>query len=347
MSSPPQQGESRALADLLEQCRGFSCEFGHCLANHLPMMLVALARMGASGHRLRACFERYRDTNQLRSPPPPGGAITEANWTAHLGERDREADFRAFFTDQVRRSGSDSVQRRALSVLVPGVAASALHALMRLAYANMIGSDDEVATALGYWAATHLTLAPLGGAAPDTHDPTEILRRLSEHRELLDIRPETDLLWHAMRAVGRAPVFAAVADGLATDDRSLARFAAASLALFAGAFDFCSLHALTGTHWVRLIAPGIADRPLLLKYYWRAIAAVYPKMGMPALPSPEALEAMRAMRCPPWLEIVEAAIASDDEHDVSLVFSAREEERAYGDPLYRVVAARRVGLIGA
>ena len=44
--------------------------------------------------------------------------------------------------------------------------------------------------------------------------------------------------------------------------------------------------------------------------------------------------------------IAAAAVASDDEHDHSLVFSAFEEFRVFGDPLYKVVAARRVGLLG-
>jgi hypothetical protein len=40
-----------------------------------------------------------------------------------------------------------------------------------------------------------------------------------------------------------------------------------------------------------------------------------------------------------------AAAACDDEHDISLTFSAHEEWKAYGDRLYQVVAARRVRLI--
>ena len=36
--------------------------------------------------------------------------------------------------------------------------------------------------------------------------------------------------------------------------------------------------------------------------------------------------------------IAAAAVASDDEHDHSLVFSAFEEFRVFGDPLYKVVA---------
>jgi hypothetical protein len=48
---------------------------------------------------------------------------------------------------------------------------------------------------------------------------------------------------------------------------------------------------------------------------------------------------------PDWPEIAAAAVKSDDEHDLSLTFSAREEWRTYGDRLYQVVAARRVKLI--
>jgi len=40
-----------------------------------------------------------------------------------------------------------------------------------------------------------------------------------------------------------------------------------------------------------------------------------------------------------------AAVRSNDEHDLSLVFSANEEQKVYGDPLYQLVAARRVGLV--
>ncbi len=38
-------------------------------------------------------------------------------------------------------------------------------------------------------------------------------------------------------------------------------------------------------------------------------------------------------------------VACADEHDISLTYSAFAEEAVWGDPLYRVVAARRVGLI--
>ena len=108
--------------------------------------------------------------------------------------------------------------------------------------------------------------------------------------------------------------------------------------------DFAALHAVTGCHWVRLVATVCADS-LLLRHFWQAVAALVPAIGFPELPSAEALQQWREQPCPDWPTIAAEAVRSDDEHDISLVFSACEEERIYGDRLYRVVAARRVGLI--
>ena len=329
--------------DELVRARGEAAEFGPTLANHLPMLLVALERLGASRDRRRAFAAGYRVQNGLLALPAAIGLIHHGNWAADLGERNLEAEYRAFFAAELRRLSQEALVRTYLPTLAPGIAASATHALMRLAYAHLDDSADEVATALGYWAATYLPL-PAGAAVADIEDPVAVLLRLQAHRHLLEIWPETDLLWHAMRAVAADAAFAVELDRLATGPASLPRFAAASLALFATTQDFCALHALTGTHWIRLL-PEAADRPTLLRHFWRAIAAAYPKMGMPDPLPHAALEALRQADCPEWPEIHAAAVASDDEHDISLVFSAWQEARCYGDPLYRRVAARRMGLL--
>jgi hypothetical protein len=68
-------------------------------------------------------------------------------------------------------------------------------------------------------------------------------------------------------------------------------------------------------------------------------------MGFPVPPSPEQLDVWRNSPLPDWEEIFAEAIAHDDEHDVSLSFSASEEFKHYGDPLYKYVAAQRLGMI--
>jgi hypothetical protein len=339
--------EIDTLEDLLVEVRMFSAEFPLLLANHLPMILVALDRLGAPKERLREYFDTYRDTNGLVPPPPAVAPISRENWTNALGDRAREKDYRTFFEGEVRRIGIDAAIQSYLPTLIPGIGASALHGMMRTAYGVMRMDPSEVGTALGYWSATYLTMPRATGAAPVTDDPGQVLASACELSCLREVEPETDLLWHNIRAAGEKESFAPVVDWLAIGPDTGRRLAETSLALFAATMDFSSLHALTGSHWIRMIGPHLAeaDRPSLQRYFWQIIASLVPKIGFPSLPSAEQLDMWRHLPAPGWPEIADAAIQSDDEHDISLVFSAREEESVYGDRLYRVVAARRMGLI--
>jgi hypothetical protein len=346
MPQPRPETDGHAELDrLLGRAREFSAEFPQFLANHQPMVLVALHRLGASDHRLRAFFEAYRDVSGLVPIPPSVAPIERTSWTTALGDRAREGDYREFFTAEVSRLGIRDVIARYLPVLTPAIASSALHAFMRLAYGVMRQDPREVAAALGYWAATYLTLGSATAAKPVTGDPAEVLLRLREVEAYRHIEVDLDLLWKFMAAMAARPEFAPVIDWLAIGPETLRRVAQTSLALYAGTMDFCALHALTGSHWLRILWPVLPDPDLALRHFWQAIAALYPKIGFPDLPSAEALEAWRRTPVPDWPEIKAAALRSDDEHDLSLVFSAFEEWKAYGEPLYRHVAARRVGLV--
>ncbi len=339
----PLDHQSSVLDDLLRELRNFSAEFPVDLANHGPMALVILDRLGASDQRLRGYDDVYRAANGLVPVPSQIAPIDRETWTLHLGDRSREGDYRAFFAREVSRLGFRDAVNRYLPTLLPGIAGSALHPLMRLAYGIVRADAAEVGTALGYWAACFLPLPRATGATPETDDPAEVLVRVAAISGLRNL-PAYDHLWHGMRAVGAEPEFAPAVDWLRIGPRTTARAAATSLALFAGTMDFAALHAVTGCHWVRLVATVCPD-PLLLRHFWQAVAALVPAIGFPELPSRDALRQWRERPCPDWPAIVAKAVRSDDEHDISLVFSAFEEEKVYGDRLYRVVAARRVGLI--
>jgi hypothetical protein len=339
-----QSGES-TLDRLLEDSRAFSAEFPLFLANHQPMMLVALERLGASDQRLEEWFEIYRDVSKLVPQPPPVAKIGNPDWRVYLGDRSREHDYRDFFTPEVSRLGIAPAVAAYLPTLTPGIAGSALHAFMRLSYGVMRNDPAEVGAALGYWSAVYIELCLTTGASPVTDDPGEVLLRMKPVESYRHVEPELDLLWHFMREMAKTPEFEGVVDQLRIGPDSLKRVAEASLALYAGTMDFCALHALTGSHWLRILWPVLPDPDLALRYFWQAIAALYPKIGFPDLPSAKQLEEWRRARAPDWPEIKAAAIACDDEHDISLTFSAFEEWKFYGDPLYRFVAARRVRLI--
>jgi hypothetical protein len=333
------------LERLLAEGRDFSVEFPVLLANHLPMVLVAMHRLGGSDERLAEFFATYRDTHRLPPAPPAVAPIERASWSAALGDRTRETDYRSFFSEEVARLGPRGAIAAYLPTLLPGMAASATHGLMRLAYGVLRNDRAEIATALGYWAATYLELGIATGAPPATDDPAAVLLAMQPVQAYRHVKPELDLLWHYMRAVAAEPEFRPLVDQLAIGPDTLRRVTAASLALYAATMDFCALHALTGSHWLRLIDPVTPDPDMALRYFWQSIAALYPKIGFPDLPTAEMLDEWRRLPSPDWPEIEAAAVRSDDEHDLSLVFSAREEWKVYGDRLYQVVAARRVKLI--
>jgi Questin oxidase-like len=336
-----QQGLERAVA----WSRGWSVEFPFCLANHLPMVLVALHCMGASDERLEAYCDIYHKQNGLVPVPEPIGMITRDNWREYLGQRDREGDYRTFFAGEVAQLGATPAAFLYLPGLIPGMAASATHALMRMAYATMTDSDEETAVALTYWAATYLSLGASRGLTPSTDDPAKVLAFMSGPAAFRHVEPKRDLLWHFMRAVSEKPEFAPVVDMLAIGPETHDRIARCSLSLYAATLDFCALHAVTGTHWLRLIARRTPEATTPLRCYWQAIASLVPKIGFPVLPSTDELEAWRRVRLPDWPDIYREAVARDDEHDLSLTFSAGEEFKHYGDRLYQYAAAKRLNLV--
>lgn len=332
------------MSQQIAQAGTFSVEFPHLLANHLPMVLYALHALGADDDRLATYFATYRDANGLVPVPPPVAPIDAGTWRDHLGDRAREADYRSFFAGEVGRLGQRSALAAWLPVLVPGIAASALHSLMRLAYATLRGDPDETAIGLAYLCCAYLPLRPAGDAPSQTADPAEVLARMRGIDAFQRVESPSHLLWHWMRATADLPEFAPVVNWLDVRGDGLARVAAASLRLMAATMTFEAVHAVTGAHWVRLVRGNGCD-DTMLRYFWQAVASVYPKIGMPPLLDEAAYEAMRRLPCPGWPEIAAAACASDDEHDLSYAFSAREEQAVYGDRLYQVTAARRLGLI--
>ncbi|MBB3657639.1 hypothetical protein FHX15_002881 [Rhizobium sp. BK650] len=323
-----------------------SGEFPDDLANHLPMVLEAMARLGASFARLEAYADHYTRFHAVPMQPPAISVLDDATWRGALGRREREGDLRRYFRARVAKEGGSATARAVVPVLAPGVAASATHGLMRLAYAFLRHDDTEVAAALGYWAATYLAYEGIPDErTPVATDPLACLMEMRAEPALRNLDAPTHLLWKWIEAMGKLPAFRERLGRLAAGPDFLDRIRPASLALYAGTMSFEALHAVTGCHWLRLVSPHIGEPQALALHFWEVVMALYTKIGMPLAPAAEELEEWRHLSLPSDTDIAAAAVASDDEHDHSLVFSAFEEYRYTGDRLYKLVAARRVGLI--
>lgn len=336
--------ELHGIDRIMPEMASYGSEFARTYANHAPMVLVALSKLGGSEARLYEFFEFYRDYKQLLPFVPEVAPVDRANWEGCIGRREREADLRNFFGGEVNRLGISGALNTYLPRLAPGVGASAFHALMRTCYAILRMDPAETANALAYWTATYLELPAQTGAPPITDDPVEVLARVTAIPQLHGL-PVQELIWHNIRQFAEVPEFRPVVDWLEITPDTPRKMAAAALAVFAGSMGFCALHGVTGMHWMRIVMPYCPTPEVMLRYFWLGIAGALGEMGFPRIPSAEELDEWRQIRTPDWPEIKRAAIASNDEHDLSLVFSASEEEKIYPDPLYRLVAARRVNLL--
>ena len=137
--------------------------------------------------------------------------------------------------------------------------------------------------------------------------------------------PDFDHLWYAIRAVAadaglRARGGLARASGPATlaprGGRRRWRCSPATM-------DFAALHAADrariGCGCVSAVCPDPAARCAISG---RRSRRWCPKIGFPDLPDAGDARALARAPCPDWPAIAAAAVASDDEHDISLVFSA-------------------------
>ncbi|MGB3501535.1 MAG: questin oxidase family protein [Mesorhizobium sp.] len=331
-------------APIIARIGVLSAEFPEDLANHLPMILEGIARMGASAKRLEEFAAFY--IADCHVPPQPAATrpIDRQDWTAGFGDRSREGDYRAFFQGEVQRLGAHSAILTYLPTLIPGVAASATHAMMRLAYAVMRNDPVEVANALGYWSATYLALpSPLRDGR---ECPIELLLSLRNEPKLTRIDPGSTLLWRWIKATGETPEFQAKLGRIQRDEHLLEKMRGASLTFYAGTMSFEALHALTGCHWIRLIRQAAGNHYIALaSHFWEVVMSLYGKVDLPALPSAAEVDDIRNAPSASIEAIAAAAVASNDEHDHSLCFSALEEFRHYGDRLYLVLASRRMGLV--
>lgn len=334
-----------ALRRLIGDIGQRSGEFPAFLANHVPMVLEAMGRLGASPARLAEYAAFYNAAHNVPFPPPPIAPLTEADWHIAIGHRERETDLRDFFADQVARLGGAEAIRRYLPTLFPGVAASATHGLMRLAYAVLRRDETEIGISLGYWAATWLSFPVRSGGDAPTIDPLVPVLAMRPEPSFRGIVLSSTLLWKFIEHMGTLPAFQAQLGRLQPTPGLLDQLRQISLQLYAATMSFEALHAVTGCHWLRLVAPYVDEPEHLAAYWWEVVMSLYAKIGMPDLPDPALLDQWRTLVPPSDAAIAAAAVASDDEHDHSLVFSALEEFRVTGDPLYRVVAARRVGLL--
>ena len=340
------------LKPLLALARAYHPEYRGGLCNHLPMTLVALERMGASPARVQRFATEY--LKNMEPAPVPGTAIDAGNWQERLGEQDAYADYLGFFQREVARLKARAAIRTYLPELARGIAAAAFHPLIRTAYGILDDDGAEVAVGLAYWASRHLILPKQEPAnvteieemAP-TDDPIALLMTLWTNADLAFQRDPDNLIDREFAAAAALSRFETIARALVIDDLTLDKLRRTTALLYlATDDDFTALHGVTAMHAAHVLSDLAPDRRAYAAQLWRGVLALYLSLNRPALPDPAVVAKLTAAELPDWNKILPAAVESEDEHTIKLAFSCLEETRAGHGRLYRLLAARKVGLLG-
>jgi hypothetical protein len=314
------------------------------------MTIIALDRMGASPMRVQHYALGY--LLRMERAPEPGDAINADNWRERLGEAAAYGEYLGFFRREIARLNARAALRAYLPELAPGLGAAAFHPLIRTAYGVIADDPDEIAIGLAYWASRYLPLAESTDEVPDegfvpSEDPAEVLKQTRARPELeFEVNPDA-LIDREMAEAAGHPLFPLIADALQVDDLTLDRMRQAAALLFLRVDDFNSLHAVTGLHAARVLSDFALDRRAFAGAVWRAFLALYLSLDRPELPTPAEAAELTAAELPDWNAILPAAVANDDEHVIKLVYSCLAESRSGGGRLYRYLAARKAGLLGA
>ena len=331
-----------SLMPLLAENREFDAEYGDGLSNHLSMALIALARLGATDERVQEYFDFYR----LRLDPlrAPVMAVTRANWREGLGTHRHYCAYLKFFIECAERGGWRAMMQEFLPALLPGLGAGAFHPLIRLAYGIEAEDSHEVAAGVAYLASRYLPLGEPGGETPASDDPAELLERLAHQPGFNHPWPQRGLITERMRDVADCAAFRGVIDRLTVNPHNLQRLARCAIQRYAQTRDFTALHLVTGTHALRVALPHVLELAEAVRQFWQAFAAAYLSIGLPvaAIDAPD--DAAESGQGAGWEEIARLAVGSSNDHVIKLVYSCREEDRVYADPLYRAVAQREVGI---
>jgi len=322
---------SEACRELLLQSRHHGPLYGNRLANHLPMALLALDRLGADA----ATMQRFA-AGYAPKLLPAGESASALDPHDYLGSAGDYPRFVLFFQHRIREAGVDAVLRDWVPVLMPGLAASAFHCLIRLAYAIEGGIGDEIALALAYWASDHATL-PLS-LEPGEGSLAEIAERVRARVGGHAFKP--GIIIDRMLEIAWDPVLAGalVQPAAVPALREIARFA---LQAYGRREDFTLLHIVTGCHAFRIVQRYASDKALAARYLWQAALTAWLTVVAAPAGKDEGGEGGRAFS---EAAIAAQAVRSSDDHVIKFCYSALCEYREYGDPGYLAAAARKAGL---
>lgn len=335
--------ETEVLDSVYQRLHHAGPEYGGWLSNHGPMAADALIRLGHPEMVDRWISHYLR---QLEERPTSRWPIEEAQWREPLGDPSRLGDWIAFFTHQFSQEPWEDVLVRWWPRLLPGAVAGATHGLIRTGHGvralrehQSAARLNEVAQALGYWAARWQSLPP--ALAPmGEDDVVSAVRAIPPLNEEGGVRTRlaslaTSTNWpSSVRRLCPIDDFAAVPEAL----DALVDTAVSHYAIWAHGNPVMLVHAATAPRAAALVLPSLPTRLWIDTYEtaWSLCVALI-TIYRPADPIFRTASEIQG-GIPSAAEITAQAVATRDEHAFKFTEVAQESHQRGNS--HALVAAR-------
>jgi hypothetical protein len=333
------------LDEAYERLHRTGPEFEGWLSNHGPMAVEALVHHGHG-----AGVHRWLDSYLDRLDELPRGIHPIDDWQIALGDPKRTGDWLIYFA----RTLADTPWRTVLATwwprLLPGIAASATHGVIRVGHAvralrdqTTPGRVTELGQALAYWAARWQPvpgaspLAGTAGVAAALHRLPRIATQDGGARERLRQLPDVSE-WSASIAALRPPATPAEAAQVLAE---VVHHASRDFLRFGHANPVMLVHAVTAPTAVLRTLPELAPAQWLpsLTAAWSATAAVT------AAYAPTVAGAPPVTTVSSPAEAFDRASRNGDAHVVKLADAVVDVYAGTGDPAALAAAAYAAQLI--
>ncbi len=336
-------GSRMVLVKLLDANRHFALgPIG--MANHCPMALVALAKMGASSQRLQEFFKQWEEKY---APPAAriGVPIGRDAWHQALGQEDRFEALQQCLLEWIDEAGAQAVLLEVLSRMEFAPAANSFHALIRLAYGLEMQHHSEIAAGLACLIVRHLPIAVDLNARPMLESARQGMDRLSLAMDGCNFPGDSIVI--RLRSVAAEPRFIAALAAVPFTPRIFTEMATLAIELYWQSRNFTVLHMVTGMHAARVLFAQLpADLVTrLMPELWVAFCAAYVSVGAPVLQAGLTMSAPSSDKTETeqWSALMAAAVESNNDHVIKLCYSCWQENTEYANPLYLAAAHRVLG----
>jgi hypothetical protein len=341
-----------SLDEALETLAGYGTELKNGNSNHAPMVAEALSAMGRP-EAVMPWIARYRE--RMLSRRPADDRISRRNWRSALGQRNRFADWAAFFGEELQEAPWSQVLDRWTRRLAPGFCAAATHGVIRVGHAvrSLAAAETgcrvrELANALASWAATYQELPTGHHMVNGTMTPREAITKVAvippENRRYLGN------ITASLTSLDDFPQFTP-AIGLLDVGREIAPLLSELTEVFARVYlanahdvltTIAFIHGVTSLTVLGSIIPQIGDPTAhsVLRYAWQSGCALYACFG-----SGMAMAQDIQTREEDKDSLIDRAVANGDEHVIKFTEACLRRHAISPSPAYVAAADRALRMM--